>query len=342
MKVLVGLVAAVAICAALFLARTLLAPMVFGLFTIAIVWPLQRTLQARMPAMLATLITVVIALFVVGGVTSVIIWGLGRVGQWVFANAALFQTLYDQAGEWLEGHGFVLASLITDHVDVRWMLRLFQDLSARLQGLASFLVFTFVYVLLGLLEVEIVASQLRRLRDSGGPRAELGRFLLSATGDLARKLQKYMLVRTLMSVGTGFIVWIFTLTAGLELALAWGALAFALNYIPFIGPFVATLLPTLFALVQLGSWEMALFVFVSLNIIQFLSGSYIEPRIAGATLSVSPFLVLFSVFFFGFLWGIAGAFIGVPILIGILTFCAHSPNSRYVAELFSGRMAPAA
>ncbi len=76
--------------------------------------------------------------------------------------------------------------------------------------------------------------------------------------------------------------------AGLELATAWGAIAFAMNYIPFIGPFVATLLPTLFAVVQSGSWELAALVFCCLNIIQFLTGSYLEPRIAGKALAVSP------------------------------------------------------
>lgn len=78
-------------------------------------------------------------------------------------------------------------------------------------------------------------------------------------------------------------------------------------------------------------------VFLCLNGIQFLSGSLIEPRLAGRAMSVSPFLVLFSVFFWAFLWGIAGAFIGVPITIALLTLCAHYDATRWVAELLSGR-----
>ncbi|MFS8037737.1 AI-2E family transporter [Xanthobacter sp. AM11] len=335
MRVLLGLVAAVVVCVALHLARTLLAPVVFALFVIAVVYPLQGALERRMPKLVAVLATLVVTLLVVGGVSSVVVWGFSHVGAWVFQNAARFQALYAQAGIWLEGHGFVLAGLVTEHFDVRWLLRLFQDLSGRLQGLASFLVFTLVYVLLGLLEVDAMRSQLARLARTGRVA-----FLGPALADMAVKLQKYMMVRTLMSIATGLVVWLFTLTAGLELALAWGAIAFALNYVPFIGPFTATLLPTLFALVQFESWEMALFVFVCLNIIQFLSGSYIEPRLAGKALAVSPFLVLFSVFAFAFLWGIAGAFIGVPILIAGLTLCAHHPSARVVADLFCGQPAP--
>ncbi|MFG1351306.1 AI-2E family transporter [Xanthobacter autotrophicus] len=331
----VGLAAAILAFAALYVADTLIVPVAFAVFVIAVVYPLQALLEKRLPKLLAVLATLVITLAVVAGVSSVVVWGFSHVATWVFQNTARFQALYGQAATWLEGHGFVLAGLWAEHFDVRWLLRVFQDLSGRLQGLASFLVFTFVYVLLGLLEVDAIKSQVLRLGRSG--RAP---HLPAALADTAAKLQKYMAVRTLMSIATGAVVWVFTLTAGLELALAWGAIAFAMNYIPFIGPFVATLLPALFALAQFESWEMALFVFACLNVIQFLSGSYLEPRLAGKALAVSPFLVLFSVFFWAFLWGIAGAFIGVPILIAVLTICAHHPSSRYVAELLSGQTVP--
>jgi predicted PurR-regulated permease PerM len=74
-------------------------------------------------------------------------------------------------------------------------------------------------------------------------------------------------------------------------------------------------------------------------VIQFLVGSYLEPRMAGAALSLSPFLVLFAVFFWTFLWGIPGAFIGVPIVIAALTVCAEYESTRWVAILLSGREA---
>ena len=90
-------------------------------------------------------------------------------------------------------------------------------------------------------------------------------------------------------------------------------LAFVLNFIPFIGSFVATLLPTLFAAAQFESLYAALVVFIGPNLLQFVIGRYLEPRVAGTAVSVSPFMVLVAVFFWGLLWGIAGAFIGVPI-----------------------------
>src|SRR2546429_289349 len=100
---------------------------------------------------------------------------------------------------------------------------------------------------------------------------------------------------------------------GLPFAFEWGVIAFVLNYIPFIGPFVATLFPTLLAMTQFESWPAVLGVFVCLNVIQFAVGSYIEPRVAGWMLSISPVVVLFAIFFWTFLWGLFGTFIGVPI-----------------------------
>lgn len=85
---------------------------------------------------------------------------------------------------------------------------------------------------------------------------------------------------------------------------------------------------------------MAVVVFMCLNLIQFLIGSYLEPRIAGAALSISPFVVLLAVFFWMFLWGVPGALIGVPIMIAALTICEQYPASRWVAELLSGETKP--
>ncbi len=132
--------------------------------------------------------------------------------------------------------------------------------------------------------------------------------------EIAAKFRKYMLVRTQMSALTGLAVWGFALVSGLELAPAWGILAFVLNYVPFIGSFVATLLPSLFAIAQFETWQDSLFVLLGMFAIQFAIGNYLEPLVAGAALSLSPLAVVFAVFFFGFLWGIPGAFLGVPIL----------------------------
>jgi AI-2 transport protein TqsA len=84
-----------------------------------------------------------------------------------------------------------------------------------------------------------------------------------------------------------------------------------------------------------------IWVFIALNFVQIAVGSYIEPRVAGAAVSISPFMVLFAVFFWAFLWGIAGAFIGVPILIAVASLCARNPATRIIAAALGTHRAPA-
>jgi predicted PurR-regulated permease PerM len=329
---MLGLSTAVLVFAGLYFARSILAPVAFSLFVIAIVWPLQRALETRIPRLLALVATLAVTLLVVTVLGYLIVWAFGTIGRWLIDNALRLQALYMQWTDWLEEHGILVTSFLVENFNAGWLIRAVQEIGGRLHGLLTFVVITFVFTALGLLEVAIAGKNIESLGNK-----EAARTILQSSTQIAAKFQRYMLVRSAMSVLTGLVVWAFALLAGLELATAWGLIAFVLNYIPFIGPLVATVFPTLFALVQLGSWQLAAIVFVGLNVIQFLIGSYLEPRIAGAALSLSPFLVLFAVFFWAFLWGLSGAFIGVPIVIACLTLCEQRESTRWIAALLSGR-----
>lgn len=330
--IMIGISTAILIVAALYLARSIIAPVAFAFFIVALVWPLQRTLQSVLPKLLALFITLAVTIVVLLVLASMTAWGFGRAAQWLVANAARFQALYMNGAEWLEGHGLYAAGTLMETFDVSWLIRFFQSIVTRLNGMVGFAVVTFIYVMLGLLEIDILQRKL--MSAEGGA---TGQRLSKAASEIASKFRRYMVVRSIMSLLTGLAMWGFAAAAGLDLAFAWGVIAFALNYIPFVGPLVAMLLPTLFAVAQFESWQMAVAVFAGINVIQFFSGSYIEPRIAGKALTMSPFIVLFSVFFWAFMWGLPGAFIGVPLVIAALTICDQYDASRPVARLLSGR-----
>jgi AI-2 transport protein TqsA len=332
LRVSVALCSTILTLAALYFSSAVFAPLTFALLTISILWPIQSRLQSRLPTLVALAVSILVTALVLGAFGSLIAWSFGRVGRFVVSDAARFQVLYGHVTEWLEGHGIVLAGVWAEHFNVGWLLRLFQQVTTRLNSMLSFFIIVLIYVILGLLEVDAVAAKLRHFGAD-----TFGGILLTGGTKIAVKLRRYMLVRTLMSVMTGLLVWGFAAAVGLPLAAEWGVIAFVLNYIPFIGPFVATLFPTLFAIAQFDSWQMAVLVFACLNLIQFLVGSYLEPRIAGNALFISPFLVLFAVFFWTFMWGITGAFIGVPIVIAVLTLCEQHPSSRWVADVLGGR-----
>lgn len=322
----------VVILAALYFSRAIIAPVTFALFTVAIAWPLQSALQKRITKLLAVVVTIVVTIAILAILVFLVVWGFSLVVQWLINNTDRLQTLYSQATEWLDGHGISITTLVADSYSPGWIVGAVREVGGRGYGLVSFFVIAFAFIMLGLLEVDIARQNIERLNS-----ASLRRSLLVGAEEIAEKFQKYMVVRTTMSLLTGVVVWSFALVAGIELATAWGVIAFVLNYIPFLGPLIATVFPTLFVLVQSGSWEACFIVFAGLNFIQFFIGSYLEPRIAGAALSMSPFVVLLAVFFWSFLWGIAGAFIGLPIMIAILTICEQHKSTEWIALLLSGR-----
>ena len=330
-RVSIGIVAAVLLLVAIYYGSDVLAPLTLAFFIIAIVWPLQQRLQSHVPALVALAFTIAVTALVCLAFASLAAWSFSRVGRSLVADAARYQTLYDIAVAWLEDRGVSIAGLWAEHFNTGWVLRAAQRVTGRFNTTLSFWLTTLVYIMLGLLEVGDVRRKVEALGNQ-----ETTRILIDATAATAVKFRKYMVVRTQMSVVTGLLVWALAWVTGLQFAAEWGIIAFVLNYIPFIGPFIATLLPTLLEMAQFSTWQAILGIFVGLNLIQFVVGSYVEPRVSGDMLSVSPFVVLFAVFFWTFMWGLFGAFIGVPIVIAILTFCSYHPGSRFIADLLGG------
>ncbi len=328
---MLAILTAVTISVAAYQAVSVFAPLVLALFIIAIVWPMQAKLETLLPKLIALAITLVVIVATCIVFASLVVWGFSRVGRAVVSDAARYQELYANLVTWLDGHGISVAGLWAEHFNVGWMLRVAQRLTGRINTTLSFWLITLTYVILGLLEIPDFHRKAEALANRSAARV-----LVDGSTATAVKFRKYMLVRTQMSVMTGLLVGVFAWITGLQFAVEWGVIAFALNYIPFLGPFIATLFPTLLAMTQFHSWQSVLAIFICLNIIQFVIGSYVEPRLSGSMLSVSPFVVLFAIFFWTFLWGLFGTFIGVPIILAILTFCAQDPSSRWVADLFGG------
>src|SRR5271166_5579590 len=118
LNVSVGTIAAVMVSAAAYQASTVFAPLALALFIIAIVWPMQSWLQARMPRLLALAITMTVTVAACLAFASLVVWGFGRVGRSLIADSARYQALYDRAIAWLEGQGISVAGLWSEHFNV--------------------------------------------------------------------------------------------------------------------------------------------------------------------------------------------------------------------------------
>ena len=129
---MLALCTAILVAAALYLARSIFTPVAFALFAMAIVWPFQRALQARMPKLVALLCTLILTLIVLGTLALAIAWGTSQIGQWLLSNLDRFQFIYTKANAWLEGHGIFASALLAERFDVSWLVGFAQQVAARL------------------------------------------------------------------------------------------------------------------------------------------------------------------------------------------------------------------
>lgn len=142
---------------------------------------------------------------------------------------------------------------------------------------------------------------------------------------ISSQISRYLLTQTLISAGTGLLVWFFlAFFVGVDFPITWGLLAFFLNFIPTIGSIVASMPPILFALVQFyPDWGPFVTASLGLLLIQFVMGNLLTPKLMGDRLNLSPVVVLISLLLWGWLWGVAGALLSVPITAVVKIICEN-------------------
>ena len=156
--------------------------------------------------------------------------------------------------------------------------------------------------------------------------------VLEAIGIIADRLRNYIWARTILGVMTAviYVAWLWMF--GVDLLIVWALLAFALNFIPTLGSLIAGILPVLYAFAQKDVGT-ALIVGVGILVIEQVMGNYVDPRMQGRKVSLSPVVVLIVLLFWGWIWGVAGAVLAVPMTIAIAVISAHVPPLRPLAFL---------
>ncbi len=152
---------------------------------------------------------------------------------------------------------------------------------------------------------------------------------------IIRRVNYYLLVKTVISAITGAMVFVLASFFGLELATALGVITFVLNFIPNVGSIIATVLIALVAHVQAGDATMTAIIFVLAGAVQFLNGNIVDPLLMGRALRLSAFGIILSLAFWGAVWGIPGMFLSVPIMVMLLVVCSHVPALRPIAIVLS-------
>jgi AI-2 transport protein TqsA len=155
--------------------------------------------------------------------------------------------------------------------------------------------------------------------------------------EIDEKVRRYIVIKIVSSAITGTLVAIILISMKLDLALAFGVLAFLLNFIPSIGSVISTMLPIPVAMVQYDSRWMVLWVLLLPGTVQMVVGNIIEPKVMGDGLDLHPITILVALIFWGLLWGIPGMFMAAPITAVIKIVSSRFETTRPAAELMAGR-----
>lgn len=151
-----------------------------------------------------------------------------------------------------------------------------------------------------------------------------------------RQVSKYIGIKTIVSVITGALFYIVGKSVGLDFAFLWGVLAVVMNFIPTIGSIVITVLTIFMAVVQfLPNWTPILIVAAGTILTQNVIGNIIDPRLQGNQLNLSPFVILVALSVFGYVWGIVGMFLAVPLLSVLQIVFANMEATKPIAILIS-------
>jgi predicted PurR-regulated permease PerM len=148
-------------------------------------------------------------------------------------------------------------------------------------------------------------------------------------------ITQYLVVKTLMSLLGGVLTWAVLIAFGVDYAVMWGLIAFLFNYIPYLGSFIATVLPVLLSLVQFENPVLTLAILALLLIVQNAIGYLIEPRLAGKRLDLSPLVIILALAFWGSLWGIVGMILAVPLVVTIKSILEQMAPTQPLARMLS-------
>ncbi len=308
-------------------ASQLILPFLTAVFLAVVSLPVMVWLQRRkVPTPLAVFGTVVAA----AGVVSVLGVVVGRsVNEFALVApeyTARFQELVNGIMAWAAGFGLPTAEWTPlDYFNAGAVVDLLGGTLGALAGLLS----NAFLVLLAVIFILFEAAGFRaKLVIAFGDRGKsLERF-----GQMTQQIQKYLAIKTAVSLTTGLLAGIWVWALGLDFPLLWGLVAFIFNYIPSLGSIFAAIGPVLLSLVQFGPGR-AVIVAIGYIVINVVFGNVVEPMLLGRRLGLSTLVVFLSLVFWGWVWGPMGMLLSVPLTMMLKIALENTEDLRWVAVM---------
>ena len=172
----------------------------------------------------------------------------------------------------------------------------------------------------------------RKMVKLAGPKLSQKRVTIQALDEITGQIQRYLLVQLATSAIVGVLTWLAFLAIGLQHAAVWGVAAAVTNLIPYLGAVLLGGASALVGFIQFGGLDMAFLVGGASFLIHGVIGNLLTPWLTGRASRMSPFVVFVSVLAFGWLWGVWGLLLGVPILMVVKAVCDRVEELKPVGE----------
>lgn len=324
----VSFAAVIVIMYGLQMAKALLVPFLVAAFLALItVRPMLWMQSKRVPAIVAAL-----------AIVSVIMSILAVLGAIVGTSIADFTTALPSYQQRLDGiiQGalrFIAARIdgidslqsVSDMIDPGWAMGLAASILNGLKDVLTNVFLIFFTIIFILLEASTAGTKVRAAFGRGTESLRRPRIFLSNLG-------RYLGIKTVVSLATGLLAGLLTWAIGVDFPLLWAMLAFLLNYVPTIGSIIAAVPAVLLALVQLGPGEASATAlgFIAINVV---FGNFLEPRLMGYGVGISPLIVFVGLVFWGFIFGPVGMLLSVPLTMTLKLGLENDARTRWIAIL---------
>ncbi len=333
-QILIVVACFVVVIAGMTLAKDILVPFLLAIFISIIASPPLFWLKGKgLPTWLSLIIVILGVLLII----LLIGWLIGSSIASFTEDLPVYEAKLKQytasITNWLERLGLDTSGLsLTEIFNPGAAMKLVGSLLSNLGSMLSNGFLIMMTVLFILLEASGFPAKLRAaFSDSESPLVQFDSFI--------NNVKQYMTIKTWISLATGLLVTIWLAILGVDYALLWGLLAFALNYVPNIGSIIAAVPAVLLALIQLGFWR-AIAVAVGYLVINLLMGSVIEPRFMGRGLGLSTLVVFLSLIFWGWVLGPVGMLLSVPLTMTAKIALDSREDTRWIAVLLGPHIPP--
>ncbi|MGE4584379.1 MAG: AI-2E family transporter [Sphaerochaeta sp.] len=335
-QIFLGVLVSLAVLGALKLSKDVMIPLVLSFFCFLLFNPLLRRLDKfHIPKLISVTFVMALLLFI-----------FVAAGWFVIMTADTLVRLIPFYAEKVASLDRLLSSRISTFVEipagtsflsvlpVNWSSLAISSLTSvsnKFLSITKVAMLVYIFFLFLLLERQSVIPKLL----AAVPKSK-GMKIAVMFERITRQISKYLLLKAVISALTGVFFFLTAVVTGLDLPALWGVLAFIFNFIPSIGSVIITTLTILMALIQFApDWTNVMYVAILTISTQMILGNIIDPRLQGGQLNLSPFVILVSLSLWGYIWGLPGMFISVPLTSVLQILCANIKSLRPIAILIS-------